>query len=170
MPSKPPRKKAGPAAEPAEIYAKLRNQIFKLNPKEVGILQTRGTPNVWGLLIETGYPEAVVTLVSLADGTTSLYFSNGGGMIGGGEHATVARSTKAFIAAAEKYYRQMDLTEAFPLLTVGRVRFYVLTFSGVLTLDVDENKLGDGKHALSPLFYSGQDVIAQFRAVQEQKK
>jgi hypothetical protein len=170
MTSKPPRKKAKPAAEPAEIYAELRNQIFKLNPKEVGILQTKGTPNVWGLLMETGYPEAVVTLVSLVDGTTSLYFSNGGGIIGGGEHAAVARSTKAFITAAEKNYQQMNPTEAFPLPTVGRVKFYVLTFSGVLTMDVDENKLGDGKHALSPLFYSGQDVVAQFRAVQEQKK
>lgn len=170
MPSNPLKKKTKPTAEPAEIYAKLRNQVFKINPEEVGILQTRETPNVWGVLMETGYPEAVVTLVSLADGTTSLYFSNGGGMIGGGEHATVARSTKSFIAAAEKYFQQMNLTKAFPLPTVGRVRFYVLTFSGVLTLDVDENELGDGKHTLSPLFYSGQDVIAQFRKVQEQKK
>jgi hypothetical protein len=170
MPSNPPRKKPKPAAEPAEIYANLRNRIFKLNPKEVGILQTRETPNVWGILMETGYPEAVVTLVSLADGTTSLYFSNGGGMIGGGTHATLARSAKAFVATAEKYFQQMDLTKAFPLPTVGRVRFYVLTFSGALTLDVDENELGDGRHALSPLFYSGQDVIAQFRAIQEQKK
>jgi hypothetical protein len=170
MPSKPPRKKAKPAAEPAEIYAELRNQIFKINTNEVGILQTRGTPNVWGILMETGYPEAVATLVSLADGTTSLYFSNGGGMIGGGAHATVAQSTKSFVAAAEKYFQQMNPTKTFPLPAVGRVRFYVLTFSGVLTLDIDENKLGDGKHGLSPLFYSGQDVIAQFRAVQEQKK
>jgi hypothetical protein len=170
MPSKPLKKKTKPAAEPAEIYANLRNKIFKLNPKEVGILQTKKTPNVWGILMETGYPEAVVTLVSLADGTTSLYFSNGGGMIGGGQHATLARSAKSFISTAEKYYQQMNLTKAFPLPAVGRVRFYVLTFSGVLTLDADENELGDGKHGLSPLFYSGQDVIAQFRAVQEQKK
>jgi hypothetical protein len=162
--------KKKPTAEPTDIYANLRNQVFKINPKEVGILQNKETPNVWGILMETGYPEAVVTLVSLADGTTSLYFSNGAGMIGGGEHATVAQSTKFFIAAAEKYHRQMNLTESFPLPTVGRVRFYVLTFSGVLTLDVDENKLGRGKHALSPLFYSGQDVITQFRVVQEQTK
>jgi hypothetical protein len=166
MPSNPPKKKAKPTAEPAEIYANLRNQVFKIKPKEIGILQTGETPNVWGVLMETGYPEAVITLVSLADGTTSLYFSNGGGMIGGGDHAPVARSTKAFVATAEKYYKQMNLTKVFPLPTVGRVKFYVLTFSGVLTSDVDENKLGDGKHALSPLFYSGQDVIAQFRKVQ----
>jgi hypothetical protein len=170
MPSKSPKKETKPAVEPAEIYASLRNRIFKLDPKEVGILQTRETPNVWGILMETGYPEAIVTLASLADGTTSLYFSSGGGMIGGGKHAVLARSAKAFVAAAEKYFQQMALTKFFPSPAVGRVRFYVLTFSGVLTLDGDENELGDGRHALSPLFYSGQDVIAQFRAVQEQKK
>jgi hypothetical protein len=170
MPSNPFKKKPKPTAEPADVYTNLRNQVFKIKPKEVGILQTKETPNVWGVLMETGYPEAVVTLVSLADGTTSLYFGNGGGMIGGGEHTTVAQSTKSFIAAAEKYHRQMTLTESFPLPAVGRVRFYVLTFSGVLTSDVDENKLGRGKHELSPLFYSGQDVIAQFRVVQEHTK
>jgi hypothetical protein len=170
MSSNPRKKKSKTTAEPAEIYANLRNQVFKINPKDVGILQTKKTPNVWGVLMETGYPEAVVTLVSLADGTTSLYFSNGGGMIGGGEHATVSRSTKSFIAAAEKYHRQMPLTGSFPFPAVGRVRFYVLTFSGVLTSDVGENKLGRGKHELSPLFYSGQEVIAQFRVVQEHTK
>jgi hypothetical protein len=170
MPSNPPRKKPNPTAAPAEIFAKLRNKILKLDPIEVGVLQTRETPNVWGVLMETGYPEAVVTLVSLADGTASLYFSSGGGMIGGGKHIPLARSAKAFVATAEKYLQQMDLTRVFPLPTVGRVRFYVLTFSGVLTLDADENELGDGKHVLSPLFYSGQDVIAQFRAIEEQKK
>jgi hypothetical protein len=170
MSSNPRKKKPKATAEPAEIYANLRNQVFKINPKDIGISPTKQIPNVWGVLMETGYPEAVVTLVSLADGTTSLYFSNGGGMIGGGEHATVSRSTKSFIAAAEKYHRQMTLTESFPFPVVGRVRFYVLTFSGVFTSDVGENKLGRGKHVWSPLFYSGQEVIAQFRVVQEHTK
>lgn len=58
-------------------------------------------PAVWGILMETGYPQGIATLVSLADGTTSLYFSNGDGMIGGGQHANIAQASKAFVAAAE---------------------------------------------------------------------
>jgi len=170
MPANLSKKKPKPTDGPAEVYAKLRNKVFNINPKEVGILQTKETPNVWGILMDTRYPEAAVTLMSLADGTTSLYFSNGGGMIGGGEHAAVAQSTKSFIATAEKYYKKMNLTESFPLPAIDSVTFYVLTFSSVFTFEVNENKLGNGKHGLSPLFYSGQEVIAQLRTIQEQMK
>ena len=122
-------KKTQKPVEPAEVYSGLRNRVLNLDPKEVGLVQSSETPNVWGVLMETGYEEAVVTLVSLADGTTSLYFSNGGGMIGGGEHATVAQSTKSFVASAEKYYQQMTSTQSFPTPVIGRVKFYILTFS-----------------------------------------
>lgn len=163
-------KKAQKTPEPAEVYNGLRNKILSLNPSDAGIQPSREMPNVWGVLMETGYPQALVTLVSLADGTTSLYFSNGGGMIGGGQHATVAQASKSFVVAAENYYQKMSLTESFPSPAIGKVKFYVLTYSGVYTIDADENELGNKKHELSPLFYYGQDVITQFRLVQEQKK
>lgn len=163
-------KKAEKPAEPAEIYNGLRNRVLNLKPSDAGIKPSSEMPNVWGILMETGYQQAVVTLVSLADGTTSLYFSNGGGMIGGGKHATVADASKSFVVSAENYYQQMTLTESFPLPAIGRVKFYILTYSGIYTIDIDENDLGNKKHELSPLFYFGQEVITQFRLVQEQKK
>ncbi len=152
------------------MYETLRNKVLSLNPKDIGIVPTQESPNVWGILMELGYKSAVVTLVSLADGTTSLYFGNGGGMIGGSAHATVVQSTRNFLAEAENYYQQMSRTETFPLPDVGRVKFHVLTFTGNFTADADENELGNKKHEFSPLFYSGQDVITQFRMIQEQKK
>jgi len=163
-------KKAEKPTEPAEVYNGLRNQILNLKPSDAGIEPSNEMPNVWGILMETGYPQAVVTLISLADGTTSLYFSNGGGMIGGGQHETVAQASKSFVIAAEGYYPKMTLTESFPSPAIGRVKFYALTYSGVYTIDIDENDLGNKKHELSPLFYYGQEVITQFRLVQEQKK
>jgi hypothetical protein len=44
--------------------------------------------------METGYVEAVATLVGVADGTASLYFSNGGGFIGAATHANVAEANR----------------------------------------------------------------------------
>ncbi|RIK19727.1 MAG: hypothetical protein DCC52_14995 [Chloroflexi bacterium] len=163
-------KKAEKTTEPAQVYMGLRNQILNLKPSAAGIEPSSAMPNVWGILMETGYPQAVATLVSLADGTTSLYFSNGGGMIGGGQHATVARASVAFIQAAEKYYPKMTPTQGFPSPAVGRVKFYVLTYSGAYTIDIGENDLGNKRHELSPLFYYGQEVITQFRQIQTQQK
>lgn len=163
-------KKIQKPANPTKVYNGLRNKILSLKPSDAGLEPSSEMPNVWGVLMETGYPQAVATLVSLADGTTSLYFSNGGGMIGGGQHVTVAQASKSFVKASENYYQQMTLAESFPSPAIGRVKFYVLTYSGVYTIDIDEHDLGNKKHKLSPLFYYGQEVITQFRLVQEQKK
>ncbi len=156
--------------EPAQIYTDMRNQILALVPNEVGMKQSSELPNVWGVLMEMGYPKAVVTLVSLADGTASLYFGNGGGIIGGGEHALVAKASKSFVTSSEQYLQYVSPTQSHPLPSVGRVKFYLLTFSGVFTADVDEKELGNRKHNLSQLFYNGQGVITQLRLMQEQKK
>lgn len=154
----------------AEAYSGLRDQILHLRPEDAGIQPSSDMPGVWGILMETGYARAIATLVSLADGTTSLYFSNGGGMIGGGQHATVAQATRSFVAAAEHYVQHLTRAESFPLPAMGRVKFYILAYSGTYTIDSDEQQLGNRQHELSPLFYQGQHVITQLRLIQQQNE
>jgi hypothetical protein len=159
-----------PIPDPAPIYIEMRKQVLTLVPNEVGIVQSQEIPNVWGVLMEMGYPKAVVTLVSLADGTTSLYFGNGGGIIGGGEYPAVAKASKTLVSHSEKYFKSIIPTTSFPLPSLGRVKFYILTFEGVFTADGEEKDLGKGQHNLSPLFYSGQEVITQLRLNTGQRK
>jgi hypothetical protein len=156
--------------QPVDIFHTLRDQILNLDPAEVGMAPSADLPNVWGILMETAYPEAFATLVSLADGTTSLYFSNGGGIIGGGQHPAVAKATRSFVAAAENYFHEMTLSNDHPLPAPGGVRFHVLTYQGSYTTEADENDLGNHRHALSPLFYAGQDVLTQLRIMRDSKK
>ena len=70
--------------EQAEVYSDLRKQVLSLTSEQLGT----NSP-VLAVLMETGYPEAVATLVSVADGSSSLYYSNGGGIIGAGEYNQV---------------------------------------------------------------------------------
>lgn len=84
----------------AEAYTGLRNLVFEATPSQLGL---RPAPTeVWAVLMETGYPDAIVTLVAIADGTVSIYFSNGGGIIGLGQHAGPARAAKSFLGVASK--------------------------------------------------------------------
>jgi len=146
----------------ADIYRGLRNNILSVDPRQLGLTPTPQN-SVWGLLMETGYPEAVATLVVIADGTVSLYFSNGGGIIGAGQHETVAESARALLASAPGFLGQMGKTADFPLPKPGDTRFSVLTFDGFFTAEAPEERLGDGGLPLSPLFYRAQDVITQIR-------
>ena len=157
--------RGGAARKP--IYADLREQALHTVPGEVGIEPTPEHPRVYAVLMETGYPDATATLVSFCDGTTSLYTSTGGGVIGGGEHAAVAAATNAFIAAAEQFVDTMSATTEFPSPTVGSVRFQILTFTGGMTAEVEEQALGENRDHLSPLFYAGHQVITQLRLIDE---
>ncbi len=80
----------GPAGAGEQVYQGLRAQILGLDPATAGLQQGSVDRVVWGALMETGYPRGTATLVALADGTTSLYLSGGGGIIGGGSHEAVA--------------------------------------------------------------------------------
>ncbi len=163
-------RKSRPASEPADVFAELRRQILTTAPTSIGLSPSVDNPNMWGALMETGYSEAAATLVMLVDGTTSLYLSTGGGIIGGGEHESVAKATQSFIKEAEKYFNGLPQTNSFPLPTVGKVRFYFLTYSGAYTTEVDEEELGNNKARLSPLFFKGHEVISLLRMIEERRQ
>lgn len=118
---------------------------------------------MWGVIMETGYPEAVATLVVLGDGTTSLYFSNGGGIIGAGEHEVVRAAGEVLLSSAEEYLDDFTVVTATPLPEVGQVRFYLRTFTGTLRAEAHEEDLGESRHKLSPVFHAAHSVIAAVR-------
>jgi hypothetical protein len=140
--------------------------VLTLNPAEVGLSPTPGN-RIWGLLVEIGYPGAVATLVTIADGAVSLYFSNGGGVIGIGQHEGPRKAAGALLAAAPAFLGSATPASSFPLPAQGHVTFYFLTFDGILTSDAGEDDLKSNRHPLSPLFHGAHDVITQARLVDE---
>ena len=155
------RRKRNPS--PAEPMSGLREQALTVAAADLGIGPATDRPHVWGVLMETGYPQAVATLVVFADGTTSLYFSNGGGIIGAGAHASVRAAGTQLLAVAERSLAILTPAGATPLPGIGQVRFYVRTFEGTRSAEAAEQALGGGKHALSQLFLAGHAVIAAVR-------
>ena len=96
------------ANENKATSADLRAMIFNLDPAEIGLTRENFDYPVWGIVMETGFPDGSFTLVSLAEGTTSLYFSNGGGIIGGGEHESVRQAASYFLTRAQHFYENAE--------------------------------------------------------------
>jgi hypothetical protein len=151
--------------DPPGASGELRQQALSVRAIDLGI--TRGALRVWGLLMETGYPEAVATLVAFADGTTSLYFSSGGGTIGAGSHDTVREASEELLRTADQHVDKFIPTKEYPLPKEGRVRFYVHTFDGILTADRNEEDLGYERDPLAPVFHAGHAVISAIRELDE---
>lgn len=156
-----------PPYELAKVYTGMREMVLKLDDKQIGELKDKP---VWAVLMETGHEGAAVTVVAIAEGTASLYFSNGGGMIGLGEHANVQPASLALVRGAASYLKLMKKTEKFPVPKLGETIFYVVTSDGVFTYAAKEDDLGNKRDQLSPLFLQGHELVTQMRLADEKRR
>jgi hypothetical protein len=117
--------------------------------------------------MEMGMGTTVASVVSLADGTTSLYTSTGGGVIGGGAHQQVVEATQRFLDAIEQSIELTTPTDVLPLPQPNEVRFNILTYQGPRTASAQRPDLDQPQHPLRPLFMLGQGVITQLRLLEE---
>lgn len=158
------RRKRSIDQPPADVYEALRRQVLHLTVGQLGE-PFAGEP-ILALLMETGYREAVATLVAVADGTTSLYFSNGGGFVGAGTHPTVAEASRSWLEAGNTFLPALsDVTEP-PLPDVGMTQFVAVTPDGLRGAVAPDDDLGVNRHELSPLFHAAHEVITQIRLTQ----
>ena len=117
--------------------------------------------------METGYPNSVVSLVVLGDGTASLYFSTGGGVIGAGQHESVRKASANFIGWANRFFSSATRAPEHPLPGAGHVIFYFLTYDGVYSYTAKEIELGEGRDKLANLFHAGHEVIGHMREIEQ---
>lgn len=148
-----------------DVYLGLRHQALSMSREELGIPAPYGQTPGWGVLMDLGLQEGTATVFALADGTTSLYVSLGGGIIGGGTHEAVRHTNERFIEAANLVIEYLKPTRYCFLPAVGQVFFYVLTDNGILTGSATQHELTGAPHPLARLFFAGDDVVSQLRMV-----
>ena len=149
--------------EVASVYTDLRDATLDPDPVSVGIKQGPETPAVWGLVMDWSLDDAVATVVSLADGTTSLYLSTGGGSIGAGEHPAAAAASITAIRLAESMVDEFTPATESPVPDRGRTALTLLTFSGIRRFEDDTAEFERGSSRLAPVANAMQDVIAEIR-------
>lgn len=145
-------------------YRGLRSLIFSQLPTENSDVN-QSTPDVIGVMMETGYSQAVVTFVATSDNAVSLYYSSGGGIIGSGEHESVKKPASELLKSTPQYLNQMQPTKTYPLPDEGITHFYIITSAGVFTLSAKESDLGNNLHAMSPYFHQAHKVIYQISQI-----
>jgi len=143
----------------AGIYLTLRSQALNLDPASIGLSPTADLPRVVGVVMDMTYPNGGATLVAIADNTTSLYTSTGGGTIGGGDHASVAAVNRQLLTTSEAELDRFRAADRVELPRVGGVRITVLTYAGRRTIEARADDLGEGRHPASAVFHAAHEVI-----------
>jgi len=120
--------------------------------------------NASAVLMDISLPQSTATIAAYADGTASIYISNGGGYLGGSEsYKSIRDAGLQMIAAGHKFQPRMQLTKQFPLPAKGEVVFYVVMSGGVYTARAPQTELDQRTHQFTELYAAGQEIITQYR-------
>ncbi|WP_295651802.1 hypothetical protein [uncultured Mucilaginibacter sp.] len=144
-------------------YLGLRNMAFEMTPEKLGLSLSKNETLAFGIIMEWQMSGAIVTMVSYCTGDASMYFSNGGGFIGGGQHENVNRATKLFVNKAQDYLNKTAKSDSTDLPKNGAIVFYLLTTTGIFSHSEEMKDIEQGNSEWLALFDEANKVISEFR-------
>ena len=112
----------------------------------------------------------IATIIAVADGSASVYYSSGSGSIGGGQkHESIRNAALKTVEAAAAAQPLMHRTSEYPLPARGQVSFYVVTDAGVFAATVAEDDLLGNGSPFSPLGAAAQNIVSEYRQVAQSR-
>ncbi len=156
-----------PEAKKTNNYSALRAQVLNLKCPQASS-STPDTPgNPYAVVMDWAVTSGVATVVAVSDGSASIYYSSGGGSIGGGYARPAIREAALHaVSIASKFLDDMQLTGNFPLPESGGVIFYIVTERGVFMAKASVELLSTNRHPLSELGNDMQTIITQYRMLE----
>jgi hypothetical protein len=115
--------------------------------------------------MERGHAAGPISLVVVADGTTSLYLPTGGGVLGAGEQRTVRAASRAYIETAEAVFDIFSRASDHGFPAPGEFTVHALCYQGARMVTAAEPAVMRGVGPLSALFFAGDAVLTQIRLV-----
>jgi hypothetical protein len=161
---------AGSERSGAPVYLGLRNLALQSPPAKIQGASTAKPGEPFSVLMDWGVSAGTATVAAYADGTASIYFSSGGGYLGGGQsHESIRNAARKTVEIAGEVKSLMHPTTTYPLPQRGQVTFYVRTDAGVLTATVSEDDLRSHRSPFYKLGDSAQTIITEYRLMKENK-
>jgi len=168
VPPKPAAAELQSSWDPRAAGQELRARFLSTTAAELNLKPSGDFPRVFGVAMDWSVGEQTATIVTLCDGTASLYTTSTFGIIGGGEHESVRSTARRFVQAAEDFYDDGVPAIEFEYPLAESVYFFLCTFTGVRALTADVAAIHAGTSKYTQLFGAGQDVLTELRKVTEQ--
>ena len=146
-------------------YEGLRQQVLDSKPDENVKMLMDGKP-IYAAIVDMDMDKAVATLACFIDGTTSLYFSNGGGQLGLGQaHEEVRNATVAFLRSSEQILDKMEIATDFSLPANNNHIVYLVSENSIYKYEIDLDMLESASREINFLFFLYQNVLNKIREV-----
>ena len=155
-----------PTPIPDKVYVELRTSALNRKPSELDLDVDPNSNQPYGVIMDWNVGQATSTLVSFATGDASLYYSTGGGWLGGIAIEKVNSASVQFVTTADGFVDKLNTVTTFPMPPVGYVRFYIITPQGVYDSgNVDSDTLIKDGIDFSSLSDAAQYVIFEISRV-----
>jgi hypothetical protein len=158
------------SSDPKEVYAGLRHLALTGSRSKLGLAPTSNQNEPWGVMMDWGLQKGTATIVAMSDGSASVYFSSGGGYLGGKGQEPIRIAAERAVNAAKLVQLPRSPVVDFPIPGQHEVSFYLLTDAGVFMFRTSEQELSSHEHPLRKLGDSMQEVITQYRLWDERRK
>ena len=151
-------------------YEGLRQQVLGIKQSQE-LQEASGEHQVFAAIVDMDMDKAIVSLACIADGTTSLYFSNGGGQLGLG-HADeeIRKASLAFLNSAEQVLDIMDEVYEYPLPQNGKHFVYLITSDGVYRQELDMGTIDCESKEKRFLNFLYQNVLSKIGEYSQREK
>jgi hypothetical protein len=161
------RRRGTPSSQPPErVYEGLRTGALGVTEAVVGKAPPE-YPHLLGAVVDIPSEGAMASVVALADGTTSMYTSTGGGTIGAGAHDAVARATRALLAKLEESIDMFPVDQRVDLPAADMVQITLVTPTGRRRANVPAAAFwGSEPSTVVELIAAIHDVISAIRGTE----
>jgi hypothetical protein len=152
------------------MYVPMRNMAFGIKPEQLGI-NLENDEQVYGSIIDMEAGDGkVATMICFRDGSASLYFSNGGGIIGAGQQDNVRQAVASYLTNIHQVLSIMELTDNYNIIPKEKHHiFYLLTRGGIYSLDISLKDINKSKET-NLLFSLSQMVLNEIRKASENRE
>ncbi len=145
----------------------LRQMVLTTSAEKLGFSADADFPTVYGVLTEWDIDGVTATVMSLRDGTASLYTTSTFGIIGGQGHESVRQAAARHVKTANQFAKSGKPVTEFAYPKSGQVFYYLLTYNGVQLVTGDMTAIERGPDPTRPLFAAAQDVLTELRLITE---
>lgn len=149
-------------------YLGLRRKVLGLKRQDfVAYMREHA---VHAVLIDTNMDGIIYSVALVVDGTISLYYQTGGGVLGMGQKfPDLAMATRAFVYSADQVISKLPVAKDTNLPEVGERTFYIIAEDKVYKAVSHKSQMADEPYEIQILNYLSEKVMAQFISLYEAK-
>jgi hypothetical protein len=148
----------------ANAFAGLRSMALEGTRANFGLPPAASPTQPYVLVADWGDERGATTIVAVADGSASVYGSDGGGSMGGGQaHPSIHDAAMRAVELAAAALPQMRPTTTYPMAGRGQVTFYAVTEAGVFAAAAAQEDVRANRSPYSALGNATQAIVAEYR-------